>query len=101
MKILFGVFVAGGLALWVARDSYRPLEQTLAFAVLGLTLLAGASALAWGAKYNDADESDSYVPKFRYLAVALLPSLFFLALFLNAFLVRSSPSHHPPPLPTK
>ncbi len=95
MKILFGVFVAGGLAFWVARDSYRPLDQTLALAVLGLTLLAGASVLAWGAKYDDADDSDSYLPKFRYLVVALLPWLFFLALFLNAFLDRSAPTQHP------
>ncbi len=94
MKILFGVFLAGGLAFWVARDSYRPLDQLLAFAVLGLTLLAGASVLAWGAKYNGADDSDSSLPKFRYVAVGLLPWLFALALFLNAFLDRSSPTQH-------
>jgi len=95
MKILFGAFVAGGLALLVARDSYRLLDQTLALKLLGLTLLAGASVLALGAKHSDADDSDSYFPKFRYLIVALLPWLFFLTLSLNAFLDRSSPMQYP------
>ncbi len=95
MRILLGVFVAGGLAFWVARDSFRPLDQTLVFAVLGLTLLVGGSVLAWAAKYDNADDSDSYLPKFRYLVVALVPWLLALALFLNAFLDRSSPTQHP------
>src|SRR5215467_59365 len=95
MKILFGVFVVGGLALWVVRDSYRLLDQTLALDVLGLTLLAGASVLARGAKHGDAIDSDSYCPKFRYLIVALLPWLFVLTLTLNTFLDRSSPMQYP------
>jgi len=95
MKILFGVFVAGGLALWVARDSYRLLDQRLAFKVIGLTLLAGASVLAWRTRRSNANDSDSYFPKFRYLIVALLPWLFVLTLSLNTFLDHSSPTQHP------
>ena len=95
MKILIGVFVAGALALWAARDSYRPLDQPLAFEVLGLMLLAGASALAWGTKHSKADDSDSYFPKSRYLMTALVPWLFFLTLSLNTFLDRSSPTQYP------
>jgi hypothetical protein len=95
MKLLFGVFVTGGLAFWVAIDSYRPLDQTLAFALLGVTLLVGASVLAWAAKYDNADDSDSYLPKSRYVIVAALPWLLALALFLNAFLDRSAPTQHP------
>ena len=95
MKIRFGLFVAGSLALWVARDSYRPLDQPLAFKVIGLTLLAGATVLAWGTRRSKADDSDSYFPKFTYLIVALLPWLFVLTLSLNAFLDRSSPMQHP------
>ncbi len=101
MKILFGAFLAGGLAFWVARDSYRPLDQALAFALLVLTLLAGGSVLAWGIRYDDGNDSDSYSPKLRYVVVTFLPWLFALGLFLNAFLDRSAATQHPAAIVSK
>jgi hypothetical protein len=95
MKLLFGVLVTGGLAFWLAIDSYRPLDRTLAFVLLGVTLLVGATVLAWAAKYDNADDSDSYAPKPQYILVSSLLWLFALALFLNAFLDRSAPTQHP------
>ncbi|HXJ16280.1 MAG TPA: hypothetical protein VNM68_03685 [Candidatus Polarisedimenticolia bacterium] len=95
MKLLFGVLLTGGLASWFAINSYRPLDQTLAYALLGVTLLAGVAVLGWAAKYDNADDSDSYAPKPRYIAVSSVLWLFALAVFLNALLDRSAPAQHP------
>lgn len=95
MKLLLAIFAIGGAVFWVAIDLFRPLDQTLAFALLGLTLVAGGSVLAWAVIPHDADDSDSYLPKPRYIVVVSLPWLFALALFLNAFLDRSAPTQHP------
>jgi hypothetical protein len=95
MKLLFGVFVSGGLAFWWAIYSYRPLDQTLAFVILGLTLFLGVAVLAWAARYDNSNDSASYAPKPRYIVASSLLWLFALALFLNALLDRSAPALHP------
>jgi hypothetical protein len=95
MRLFLGVFVMGGVAFWFAINSYRPLDQRLAYALLGVILLVGVAVLGWAAKYDHADDSDSYAPKPRYIAVSSVLWLFALAVFLNALLDRSAPTQHP------
>jgi len=94
MKILLGILAFGTAMFWLAIHSYRPLDQNLAFEILGFSFLAGAAVLAWGLKRNHADSSDSYVPKPQYVAVACLPCLLALALFLNVLLDGSAPKQY-------
>jgi hypothetical protein len=94
MKLLLGMLAIGTGVFWVAINSYRPLNQTLSFGVLGVVLLAGGTVLVWAAKYDDVDSSDSYLPKARYVGVAFLPWLLAMALLLNAALDGSVPAQH-------
>lgn len=94
MKLLLGILAIGTAVFWVAINSYRPLDQTLVYGLLGVTLLAGVAVLTWAAKHDDADDPDSYLPKSRYVAVAFLPWLLAAALLLNAFLDHSAPTPH-------
>ncbi len=94
MKLLMGMLAIGGGVFWVATNSFRPLDQTLAFILLGLVLFAGGAVLTWAAKYDDVDSSDSYLPKARYVCVASFPWLLAAALLLNATLDGSVPAQH-------
>lgn len=94
MKLLLGILAFGTAMFWLAIHSYRPLDQNLAFEVMGFSFLAGAAVLAWGLKRDHPDRSDSYLPKPQYVAVACLPSLLALALFLNVLLDGSAPKQY-------
>jgi hypothetical protein len=94
MKLLLGMLAIGSCVFWVAINSFRPLDQTLGFLVLGGILLAGGTVLVWATKCGDVDSSDSYLPKARYVGTASLPWLLAAALLLNAVLDRSVPAQH-------
>lgn len=95
MKFLLGILAFGTAMFWLAIHSYRPLDQRLALDILGVSFFLGAVVLACAFKFDHPDRSESYLPKPQYVAVACLPCLLALALFLNVLLDGSAPKQYP------
>lgn len=91
MNILIAIFAVGSVALFESIQTFPPIWYDELTWTLLVVWLAGSMILAAAKKYDDNEESDSYLPRKRYIAIALVPWLISAGIYANAVFDRSSP----------
>jgi len=94
VSLVIGIFVCGTLVLFLSNNAFSPLEQNAVTLGLVVIWFAGASVLTWAKKNDDGDDSDSYWPRKRYLAIGFLPWVLSAVISANAILDSSEALPH-------
>jgi hypothetical protein len=95
MKILIFVFAIGGLIVFIVSGAFPPIGyDALVFGSAAVWLI-GTAVLGWAAKNDDGDDTDSYYPKKRYMAIAFLPWAVGALLYVNGALDSSAAIEYP------